>query len=182
METNCFTSNGSLAAWLLVLCSWVLCSVLICELCLNVFLQLDVQRDMPALMSHGIWFYAAAFLWALISLLSFCWLLVFMKLVETLFLSGFCFSVKLGENWPMRKTKKLFGGYGETGTLQADRLQAHEKQMVIWAACVPVALWSAQRIGIFSCSFKQSCAPTQCSTWGCGVCSRTLIQRWMHKL
>jgi len=36
------------------LCSGVLCSVLICELCLNVFMQLDVQRDVPVLVSHGI--------------------------------------------------------------------------------------------------------------------------------
>lgn len=93
-----------------MLCSWVLCSVLVCELCLNVFLQLDVQRDVPALMSHGIWFHVAAFLLALISLLSFSWLPVFMKPVETLFLLGCCFSVKLGENWPMGKIKKLFGG------------------------------------------------------------------------
>lgn len=64
-KETCLTSDGSLAAWVPVLCSWAPCSVLICELCLNVFLQLDVQRDVP-LMFHGIYFYAAAFLRALI--------------------------------------------------------------------------------------------------------------------
>lgn len=42
--------------------------VLICELCLNVSLQLDVQGDEPplVLVLHGIYFYAAALLRALI--------------------------------------------------------------------------------------------------------------------
>lgn len=65
-KETCFTSDGKLAAWVPVLCSWVLCSLLICELCLNVFLQLDVQRDVSPLMFHGIYFYAAALLRALI--------------------------------------------------------------------------------------------------------------------
>lgn len=184
METNCLTSNGSLAAWLLVLCSWVLCSVLVCELCLNVFLQLDVQRDVPALMSHGIWFHVAAFLLALISLLSFCWLLVFMKPVETLFLLGFCFSVKLGENWPMGKIKKLFGGVWRDTHTAGRQFSGtwEEKQMLIWAVCASVALWSAQRIRIFSCSFKWAVPPPRFSMWGCGYVVVGLIWKWMHRL
>lgn len=51
-----------------------------------------------------------------------------MKLEETLFLLGFCFSVKLEENWAMGKNKKLFEGYGEAGILQANSLQAREKR------------------------------------------------------
>lgn len=120
-DKQIFTSNGSLSAWLLVLCSWSLCGVLLCELGLNVFLQLDAQSCACSRVSWDLASCCSFSLSVNKFSLFFCWLLVFMKLVETLFSRAFvCLSdwEKIGQ-WV--KARSCLGGIAR---------QAHCRQTV----------------------------------------------------